>query len=241
MSGDIPAFPSTLEYLQLGYPGFPGNHFTGSVRLNAPVFLFINENWITDVVIQDKSGLPTNNCDLSNNPLLGNPNIAWLIVCTKNGLYSAGLLPNTKSTSTVVTARFTTLSREMKVSIAYMTSLDLLFAKSTEVSRFTTAVTSTTVSESTIMTIAMVETIKLQITTSSKQNGARRPILKRTSTTESVKFVIQISLFTVGLEVMIRVFISWMIFAVVIFKTPFRKAFKRNIKKQKTRTDEQLL
>ena len=37
MSGDLPSFPSTLQYLILGYPGYPGNHFTGSLRLNRPI------------------------------------------------------------------------------------------------------------------------------------------------------------------------------------------------------------
>ena len=99
MSGDLPSFPSTLQNLALGAPGYPGNQFTGSLRLNRAIYLRINDNWITDVVIQDSSGLGTsgNLCDLSNNPLLGNSNIAGLTTCTKNGLFSMSLLPVTKS------------------------------------------------------------------------------------------------------------------------------------------------
>ena len=95
MSGDLPFFPSTLKYLWLGESGNPGNHFTGSLRLNRPIELRINHNWITDVVIQGSNVLATGgyNCDLSNNPLLGNPNIANLTMCTQDGLYSADLLP----------------------------------------------------------------------------------------------------------------------------------------------------
>ena len=101
MSGDLPLFPSTLQYLFLGYPDTPGNHFTGTLGLNQPTWLSINHNWITDVIIQDSSAIDPDGyyCDLSNNPLLGNPNIAGLTMCTQNGLYSAALLPNTKTTT----------------------------------------------------------------------------------------------------------------------------------------------
>ena len=107
MSGDLPPFPSTLQYLYLGYPGDPGNRFTGSLRLNRPIGLYINDNWITDVFIQDSSVLATSgySCDLSNNPLLGNPNIAVLSVCIKGGLYSAALLPVTRITLITTTIR----------------------------------------------------------------------------------------------------------------------------------------
>ena len=99
MSGDLPFFPSTLQYLYLGYPGYPGNHFTGSLKIYQPIQLNIIDNWITDVVINNSSVLATGGflCDLSNNPLLGNPNIAGLLMCTKNGLYSAGFLPETRT------------------------------------------------------------------------------------------------------------------------------------------------
>ena len=114
MSGDLPSFPPSLKYFDLGFAGTPGNHFSGTLRLNQPVYLHINDNWITDVVIQDSSQINPSNCDLSNNPLLGNPGIAGLIMCTKIGLYSAGLLPVTKTTliltkssSTSTTGTFT--------------------------------------------------------------------------------------------------------------------------------------
>ena len=105
--GNLPSFPSTLQYIDLGYPGFPGNRFSGTLRLNRPIRLYINDNWITDVVIQDSSQINPSWCDLSNNPLLGNPSIVGLTTCIKNGIYSASLLPNTKSS--VVT--FSTLHR----------------------------------------------------------------------------------------------------------------------------------
>ena len=100
LTGDVPPFPSSLRYLALGYPGWGGNYLTGTVQINKPQLLYILKNWITDVVIQDTSVLTQ--CDLSNNPLLGNLNIAALTMCTTNGLYNASLLPNTKTTTTLV-------------------------------------------------------------------------------------------------------------------------------------------
>ena len=108
MSGNLPSFPSTLQYLFLGYFGYPGNRFTGNVRLNRPIQLYINDNWITDVFIQDSSQIYPSYCDLSNNPLLGNSNIAGLTMCTKDGLYSAALLPITRSTLITMTLETTT-------------------------------------------------------------------------------------------------------------------------------------
>ena len=103
MSGNIPSFPPTLQYLWLGYPGESGNHFTGSLRLNQPLRLYINNNGITDVILQDSSQIDSRYCDLSNNPLLGNPNIAALTMCAQNGLYSAESLPVTTNTFKIVT------------------------------------------------------------------------------------------------------------------------------------------
>ena len=97
MGGDVPLFPDTLTEIRLGRNGSPGNHFTGRLYITGPIeYLQINDNWITDVVILDTSQLGS--CDLSNNPLLGNPNIANLGICTRNDLYSANLLPKTLST-----------------------------------------------------------------------------------------------------------------------------------------------
>ena len=104
--GDLPNFPLTLTGLHLGIQGnYPQNHFTGTLRLNKPDDIYIFGNWITDVIIQDSSILGTN-CDLSNNPLLGNPSISSL-QCRKVGLYSASLLPYTISSSLKLTAKAT--------------------------------------------------------------------------------------------------------------------------------------
>ena len=103
MHGNVPPLPLTLASLGLGWPGSYGNHFTGSVALNRPYMVFISNNYITDIVVLDTTILG-NNCDISGNPLLGNPNIAPLSACIQGGLYNANLLPNTISTTRSTTS-----------------------------------------------------------------------------------------------------------------------------------------
>ena len=99
LTGTVPFFPTSLTNLWLGYPGKLGNHFVGSVSINQPVNFFINGNWITDIIIQDSSKFDDDHCDLSDNPLLGNPHLTPLTnICKMTGLYSANSLPNTIST-----------------------------------------------------------------------------------------------------------------------------------------------
>ena len=105
--GDVPTLPLNLQYLWLG-----GNKFTGSVTINRPIKLFINSNNITDVYVTDTSVLTIGNCDLSDNPLLGNANIANLIMCTRTGLFDAVSIPATirGSSSKVTTILLNTLT-----------------------------------------------------------------------------------------------------------------------------------
>jgi len=100
LTGDVPSLPNSLTNVYLGYPGIPGNRFTGIVALYQPQYLYLNDNWITDVVVTDTSQL-TNGCDLSNNPLLGNPDIASLTMCTQTGLYSTTIPANRKTTKLI--------------------------------------------------------------------------------------------------------------------------------------------
>ena len=136
MSGDLPSFQSSIKYLQLGYPGYPGNFFTGTLTLDQPFQLWINDNWIADLEIQDSSQINLSKCELSNNPLLGNPNIAGLTICTTDGLYSALMLPNTKS----------------RTILATITTADVVWT-TTKFSKFTT-----TTSEETTTQIKMTAT-----------------------------------------------------------------------------------
>ena len=95
LSGNIPRLPNTIQCLKLGWPGSNSNHLSGSLILHKPVKFSLTNLWITNIVIIDKSMLTE--CDISNNPLLGNPNLVNLNQCSQLGLYSASQLPNTDS------------------------------------------------------------------------------------------------------------------------------------------------
>eukprot|EP00835_Amoeboradix_gromovi_P006554 NODE_795_length_4189_cov_0.531785.p1 type:complete len:401 gc:universal NODE_795_length_4189_cov_0.531785:896-2098(+) len=89
--GNVPIFPKTLRYLGLG--NAKGNRLSGAVQLSNPVYLSINYNYITNVVLEDSSFL--NSCDISYNPLLEHYDDPQLAKCKKIGLYSAYSLPST--------------------------------------------------------------------------------------------------------------------------------------------------
>ena len=218
MTGDLPSFPSALTTLYLGYVDKPGNSFSGSLRMNQPYEVYVNYNLITDVVMQDISVFTF--CDLSNNPLLGNPNIAGLAMCAKNGLYSAGLLPNTKSISkTAYTSVFKTITSNMvskEVSIPFNTST-LTF---TEIPTIIEISTRTTEMDSTEMQSISYELATTDITTS-----------RLIAIVKNVKFVQQFREFTINVSMMIRVLISAMLLTFVFSKTPFGREFKRTMKK----------
>ena len=232
MSGDLISFPSTIQYLSLGYPGNPGNHFTGTLRINQPIFLLINDNWVTDVVIQDSSQINPSWCDLSNNPLLGNPNIAGLTTCTKNGLYSAALLPVTRSTTFAKTT--TTSAVILKSVLETATQLGssemtTLVGTSAMAIEFPTITAMQTVPETT--------TMKAMHLTSSGITATRTTTLRWASIAiETIQLAPMMRVFAFSLFMVARVLISGMLLIYVISKSPFRREFKRMMSKTKTTT-----
>ena len=223
MSGDLPSFPNTLTRLVLGYPGYPGNRFTGTLILNQPIQLYINDNWITDVVIRDSSVLATGGylCDLSNTPLLGNQNIAELTICTKNGLYSAALLPVTRSMTTL-----TKPTRDLGTTIA-VTSATLdgttAMEMTTNFGRTTVHQTSSSEMESGRMLSSVMLVTGTRTDTSTSSMG-------------TVAILQELSDFAVKLGMMVRVVISGMLLTYVLSRTPFNREFKKMMSKGKTTT-----
>ena len=217
MSGDLSSFPSTLKYLWLGYPGYPGNHLTGTLTVNRPIQLYINDNWIIDVLVQNSSALAF--CDLSNTPLLGNPNIAGLTMCTKNGLYSAAL-PVTRSTVTTLTKTTTT-------------SAVILMSVLETATQFGS-------SKMTAMTLKSTTNILLGYSTvhqrSSNEIASEKQASALTSSMGTVAFVQILSEFVVNLGMMMRVLISGMLLTTVLNKSPFKRELKKMMSKGKTTT-----
>ena len=142
LGGDLPSFPDSLQYIYFGANGYKGCHFTGTLKLNRPVELYIVENWISDIQITDDSNLQKERCDISYNPLLGNSNVmnSKLSRCTQIGLYDARLLPNTfyttvfKSSSKVSSVRSTLISKSI-----FPSSQFTMFTTKSSVDRIFTA------------------------------------------------------------------------------------------------------
>ena len=185
MSGDLPSFPGTLQFLYLGYPEYPGNSFTGTLRLNQPSQLYINDNWITDVVIQDSSAFTF--CDLSNNPLLGNPNIVELTMCTQDGLYSAALLPVTRSTEATVVWSRSTLTTAAGV---VTTVTGATMSDETKTREIATTIITTTVDEA--------STVRGMMSSTFETNGTlSKTKLRWTKNVGTVQFAPMMQIFTV--------------------------------------------
>ena len=241
LSGDLPQFPSTLESLGLGWPGAPGNnHFTGTVRMNRPTYLRINYNWITDVLVQDSSSLIT--CDLSYNPLLSNPNLANLPMCTKTGLYSANMLPITRSAATIASRLMTTRSTiGTRTSVATKIS-----AIGSSLIGAVESVETTMVIRSTIETMTDIDKKTLKIVTSTSFMTFRLVNLDQAPTTGTtqnettaissevvtlgtVHFEMKAVDFSVNLGTVLRVFINLIILGKMIMNSTLTREFKRKV------------
>ena len=225
MSGDLPSFPSTIQIILLGYPGTPGNHFSGSLRLNRPIQVYINDNWIANVVIQDSSVLGTGGyiCDLSNNPLLGNSNIAGLTKCTQDGLYSANLLSLTRKFTTTLaktTTELTTISKDITTSFTTtdMTT-EMTYDATTDATTMVRLGTSTLLSTYDATTDATTM-VRLGTTTNATS-----------LTSINVHVVQQSSTFSVNLGMVVRVLINWMLLTTILNKSPFLRELKRATKR----------
>ena len=211
LGGDLPLFPLTLRFVYLGFPGRSRiNRFTGTLRLNNPVWLFMNDNWITDVIIQDSSGLITY-CDLSNNPLLGNSNIAGLTGCARNGLYSPALL-NSKTTSTII---FST-QVATQVETQAISSLEAPITTNLVVHIDSTMSTS----------LDLIASVSV-VSKNSKQSHSNF----ESSTVATVQFDQNIPLFVIDFEMVLKLFLNWSILLYVLKKTPFIRELKKWMKK----------
>ena len=96
------------------------------------------KNWITNVIIQDTIDLT--HCDIFYNPLLGNPNIEGLGICTQDGLYSASLLPNIRITTTSTISTTNVVSASVMGTTAKVLSTTSRLGFTTTTQKMTTEV-----------------------------------------------------------------------------------------------------
>ena len=167
--------------------------------------------------LQDTSLLVTGECDLSNNPLLGNPNIDGLPTCTTTGIYSAGLLPVTKSTVTLaVTARSAMgISTQLESTSFAGTAMQL---------------------EMTLMTTTTMDAKMTKMTTSTEKtrnSSTKAEELRSVPISHSFGPLNQtwtlFNLIKIGFKLMLKfILMIW-----IIFKTPWKREFKSKMKNRK--------
>ena len=100
----LPTLPLTLERLVINDAVYlKTNKISGSNRLTRPREIKIANSYITNIDLSDASFLDSNMCDISSNPLLGNPSILNLNVCIQTGLYANTVAPDISSTTALST------------------------------------------------------------------------------------------------------------------------------------------
>ena len=226
-TGELPIFPSTLYTISLGLSGdVRTNHFSGTLSLNKPRRIFINNNLITDIIIQDSTALT--NCDLSNNPLLGNSRVANLTICVKTGLYSPSLLPNSQTTTksplivTIFSTPFSSATEHFTSSSAAPSSslssaIVLSPSSSTTVPSPPSTISAETIAFTTLNR-KHTDTMLTQIET----------VLEFSTLIETVKFqslTNVLNRFEI-IQIICRIFLNLMLLAKVLRATPWRRELK---------------
>ena len=237
--GDVPLLPMTITNLLLGWHEDTGNHFTGTVYLNKPTGFHLNDNWITDIIIADTSALTS--CDISNTPLLGNPRI-WGLGCIQDAIYSANLLPNTKSSTKLfmTTIPLTTSRRTSKLSASVTLSLSGTSEISTPIQLWHT---------STVLELSSLENSKSIVSIVSEMQCAQYTELyftesiahlkdftsatkKKSQSTSARGIVESVSIaFSMyqWIRTIMRILINTFLTIVIIRYTPIRREYRRKV------------
>ncbi len=109
-TGQLPRMP--INILSLSISGaLETNNLYGEIILNKPISIYIQNMFVTNLVVYNIDDLES--CNISNTPLLGNPNLSNLQVCTKNGLYSTSttsLINSTTTSAAIATSTTNTAS-----------------------------------------------------------------------------------------------------------------------------------
>eukprot|EP00834_Sanchytrium_tribonematis_P005362 NODE_320_length_9849_cov_0.608923.p3 type:complete len:508 gc:universal NODE_320_length_9849_cov_0.608923:1809-286(-) len=119
LTGNLPILPTALKQMSINYNLLSGklpimpdallaiyltqNQFSGTLSMLKPQILWIKDNIISGLNISDYTGLFANQCDISNNPLLGKSNLPPTNACVQSGLYSltSSSILTTSTTSNV--------------------------------------------------------------------------------------------------------------------------------------------
>ena len=262
LTGDVPLFPSTLVTCYLGWSA-GGNKLTGTLIIGTPLNVGITSNWIADIIIGDTSQIIR--CDLSRNPLLGNPRLTSLTMCSKSGLYSP---LRTLSTSLSKTTKLSTTIRSMLYSTAFRNSFysSLISAISTSSSAPSTKTTGKSSSKTnTSTTLTKINTPFIYSDINNPPTFIQSEILPldkidlesseifQTATTKITKFKTSrkttSETFKAGLlnmnindghlsQMIIRESLSVMILLYVLFEAPLKRELRSKNLKSKKKNDD---
>ena len=249
ITGQMPnCLPSTLQTLDVS----GGNKMTGSVILNMPIYLKLSGNLVTDVVVGSAAALTT--CHLSLNPLLGNPRVAALSMCTKTGLYAlaSSLVPVqtqcwVSATSAVVTTRVLVTTRVTSavtsavVTTSVVTTRVLVTSAVTSAFTTTSKVVGTTEIQTTDVpfTTDVLTTADVPITTAITSNvpitnATRNAILKSPTLDAYLRTPISATI-VVSLFGVFRMIVDMMVLAYVLVKTPFTNKQREMIRSNESK------
>ena len=150
MSGNLPKMPFAMNSLGLS----SGNKFTGKLELQQPADFSVADMFINDIIVHNTSFLT--NCDISNNPLLGNSNILNLTVCTQNGLFTPSIASFTSIASKLTaTSKF----RCPNTFVSLKTSLVRLTSTYSTLTTIQNPKTQLTTTKSTLTTTTMISKV----------------------------------------------------------------------------------
>ena len=224
--GGLPAIPSTVTWL-----GISRNQFTESISLNRPIYIDISDNFITDITVNVTTALTS--CDLSRNPLLGNPHISNLTMCGKNGIFA---IP-TPTTAIVKTTFISSLVSKTSFAVLFDASSSTSLALEMDSTTITAgSITSpfdqyyrvSTKSEMhAVYNNTFINSSAQSYTITTTQSQSLNPVLL----IKTSQFSSPYSLIVAALKIMIEC----VILGIVISKTPFKREIK-NFRKSQVQT-----
>ena len=220
--GDLSTIPPTLRDLTIGWsPNGWGNLFYGSLTLSQPSVVQINFNLISDINILDTSLLTT--CDLSNNPLFGNPQLIFLATCLQNELFNASTLPKTITTKGIL--------EKTTFSSTKLTTAESFTTKES----FATTYLRTTMEPPTTELSATQSSARVVRSTPVLQSTNLSPkVMETTMSTVSLTFFeLPLMIIRITSWMVFRLFVDLMLLVTIFRKTPFLRELRKIVKKNR--------
>ena len=235
LTGNISVLPRDLANLHLGKnQNTKHNKFIGTLKLNQPVSHHINYNQIDDILISDVAQITS--CDLSDNPLLGNPHLVSLTICVKNNLYDAvANAIKTHSSYLAKTASSTIAVRIASYTVSSILQTNIMATKS-KIATLNTY-PSSSYKTLTISKPYLIERINESTNADVIISNDVETILSLKVTLSILQLVIKINEMTwqLYLSTFAKLTIDTLVLITVVYKTPFLREFNKSVRKRFTK------